>query len=196
MKKFLRVLSEIENKKPVAAVTFTVAEDCAEPDEDVSSSFNNCGVFSIKLNDVEATEHTFVADTDHVTTETALKVTLTIAAYNIGETTSHPPPRNSNLKISVKSGDAKYTPLPSHTLALTIKNSKYVDEIQETIDTQAAENEVTEIKTESGVEVKIPAKAIPKEILDKSDVKIDISKMHNSKIDDAANGSNIKKIQD
>ena len=181
--------------KPVAAVTFTVAEDCAEPDEDVSSSFNNCGVFSIKLNDVEATEHTFVADTDHVTTETALKVTLTIAAYNIGETTSHPPPRNSNLKISVKSGDAKYTPLPSHTLALTIKNSKYVDEIQETIDTQAAENEVTEIKTESGVEVRIPAKAIPKEILDKSDVKIDISTA-NSAIDDAANESNIKEIQD
>ena len=50
-----------------------------------------------------------------------------------------------------------------------------MDEIQETIDTQAAENEVTEIKTESGVEVRIPAKAYPKEILDKSDVKIDIS---------------------
>jgi len=129
--------------------------------------------------------------TDHVTEEVALKVTLTIAA-DAHETGFHPPARSSNLKISVASGDAMYVPLAPHTLALTIKDTKYVDNFNATIDTTAAADTPTEIKTDSGVEVKIPANAIPPAILDLPNVKIDIS----TAVIDAAAGSAVRAIED
>jgi hypothetical protein len=179
--------------KPKEAVTFTLTEDCTA--EDIiynEKTYSNCGIFSIKLNDVETTEHTFAALTDHVTEEVALKVTLTIAA-DAHETGFHPPARSSNLKISVASGDAMYVKnVKNHTLALTIKDTKYVDNFNATIDTTAAADTPTEIKTESGVEVKIPANAIPPAILDLPNVKIDIS----TAVIDAAAGSAVKAIED
>ena len=59
------------------------------------------------------------------------------------------------------------TPLPPHTLALTIKDKLYVEKLEEPIDTTAAATEETTVNNSDGVVlVKIPANAIPQEILD------------------------------
>lgn len=175
--------------KPEEAVTFTVTEDCTA---DLSLTYSNCGIFTIRLDDSVTTTHTFAAKTDHVTTETALKVTLTIPA-DTHETGLHPPPRSSNLKISVASGDARYASLPPHTLALTIKDKLYVEKLEEPIDTTAAATEETTVNNSDGVVlVKIPANAIPQEILERPGLKIDVE----TAIIEAEEGSNILAIED
>ena len=175
--------------KPEEAVTFTVTEDCTA---DLSLTYSNCGIFTIRLDDSVTTTHTFAAKTDHVTTETALKVTLTIPA-DTHETGLHPPPRSSNLKISVASGDARYASLPPHTLALTITDKLYVEKLEEPIDTTAAATEETTVNNSDGVVlVKIPANAIPQEILALEGLKIDVE----TAIIEAEEGSNILAIED
>ena len=178
--------------KPAKAVVFKIEEVCTDTDGDTN---NNCGAFSIKLNDVAGGEHTFPALTDHVTTAAALKVTLTVPYTEVKEKL-----KSSNLKISVLSGgDERYTPLKSHSMTLSIRDSRYTGDITSgdiAVDTTASKTEVLEVSAGSGVSVKIPAGALPETL---TDIKInvnalDISGITISESTDANN--NIKTIED